>query len=116
MAKKRKQSAKSQTRMVDCDEHGQSPGCLICRHLREEHGLGYWAIQPDAESPLQAWCIACNALATWDRGWTDRASALADWQIYCTICYEKTLKRHKLLGWCSGERPKRKKTGRRKKV
>ena len=114
MPKKRRTAAASEPRMVDCDEHGQSPGCLICRHLREEHGLGYWAIKADG-GPAQAWCIACNAMATWDRGWTDRASALADWQIYCTFCYDKTLKRHKRLGWLSGKRPKMKRTRRSKR-
>jgi hypothetical protein len=102
--------------MVDCDEHGQSPGCLICRHLREERGLGYWAIRPDDDAPAMAWCIACNAMVTWDRGWTDRASALADWQIYCTFCYDKTLKRHKQVGWCSGGRPQRKRKGKSKRT
>ena len=115
MAKKRKPAEKTQPKMVECDEHGSTPGCLICRHLGDGRGLGYWAIQADAAGPAQAWCIACDALLAWDRGWSDRASALADWQLYCTICYDKTLKRHALLGWCSEVRPKRKRLGKGKR-
>jgi hypothetical protein len=91
--------------MIDCDEHGSSPGCIICRHLGEGRGLGFWSIKAAADGPAQAWCEDCDKVLEEDRGWTDRGDAQADWQIYCTQCYRRTLRRHKRLGWCAGVWP-----------
>jgi hypothetical protein len=87
---------------VACDDHGSSPACILCSHLGDGRGLGFWSIKPGKESPAQAWCEACDAILEVDRGWTDRGDARADWQIYCTQCYRKTLRRHTRLGWDAG--------------
>ena len=68
-------------------------------------GLGYWAIKPDPQEPAQAWCEACDAVLDQDRGWSDRAEALADWKLYCTGCYAEALSRHVRRGWDSGGTP-----------
>ncbi len=115
MTKKGKKSVKSPPRLVECDDHGSTPDCLVCKHLCDRRGLGYWAIKSDDTGPDQAWCNDCDAVLEEDRGWSDRACAVADWQIYCTFCYDKTLKRHKLLGWLPGVRPEDVKRPRRKK-
>lgn len=80
----------------------QSPGCIICKHLCAGWRLGYWAVQPDEDGPAQAWCEECDVALDRDRGWSDQALALADFTIYCTVCYTKSLKRHKLRGWSAG--------------
>jgi hypothetical protein len=104
--------------MVECDEHGSTPGCLICRHLCAGRSLGYWAIKPNEHGPAQAWCDDCDVELEKGRGWPDRAFALADFRVYCSYCYDKTLKRHKLRGWCDGgpapAAPKRKRQAKKK--
>jgi hypothetical protein len=87
---------------IHCDRHGPTAYCMICRHLREGSGLGYSAIKPEPEEPAQAWCEECDAALDRDRGWSDRATALADWRLYCAVCYEQALARHIRRGWDSG--------------
>ncbi|MCI0358204.1 MAG: hypothetical protein L0211_06960, partial [Planctomycetaceae bacterium] len=99
MKRKSKQAPKTRPRLVECDAHGSTPGCIICQHLGNESNLGYWAIKPDSDGPAQAWCEKCDAALEADRGWSDRGLALADFTIYCTICYARTLARHEQLGW-----------------
>ena len=105
MARKPKQVAKSHPLAIHCSRHGVTPYCLICRHLRENTGLGYWEIRAEPKDPAQAWCEECDALLDEDRGWSDRAEELADFKLYCTGCYRETLARHTRRGWDSGGTP-----------
>jgi len=105
MARKSKSAEPSEARRIHCEKHGVTAGCIICRHLCEAKGLGFWSIKPDATGPAQAWCEECDGVLDEDRGWTDRGDALADWRLYCTKCYTKTLKRHRRRGWDSGGSP-----------
>lgn len=54
------------------------------------------------DSPAQAWCEGCNEIFEQERGWTDRADAAADWQLFCEGCYEQALARHRLVAWADG--------------
>ena len=90
---------------IDCDEHGPSAACLICRHLREGAGLGYFAIAAEPGESAQAWCEACDQTLAQERGWTDKASAQADWALYCTQCHDETLASHVLRSWVEGTSP-----------
>ncbi len=101
-AAKPEQVASTHPLAVHCDQHGVTAYCIVCRHLREGRGLGYWAIPPEAEEPGQAWCEACDAVLEEDRGWTDRGDAQADWKLYCAGCYAAALARHSRRGWCAG--------------
>ncbi len=105
MARKPKQVAESHALAIYCDQHGVTAYCLICQHLRGGVGLGYWAIKPEPKEPAQAWCEACDAVLDQDRGWSDRAEALADWKLYCAGCYAEALSRHVRRGWDSGGTP-----------
>ena len=100
-----KQSNREPQLAIHCERHGVSAYCLICRHLREQSGLKYWAIQPEPGQPAQAWCEACDAVLDEEQGWSDRADAQADWKLHCTGCYEETLARHQFLGWVAGTNP-----------
>ena len=99
------QVAMSHPLAVRCSQHGVTAYCLICRHLWEGIGLGYWDILPEPEEPAQAWCEGCDAVLHEDRGWSDRAEALVDWKLYCAGCYADTLSRHTLRGLDSGGTP-----------
>ena len=90
---------------IHCHLHGLSTYCMICRHLREGLGLGYWAIKPESDEPAMAWCEECDTALDRDRGWSDRATELADWRLYCTVCYEARLTLHTRRGWDSGGKP-----------
>jgi hypothetical protein len=89
---------------VDCPEHGASPACIICQHLRTQDGLGYYAIAAEPAEPAMAWCEACDQLLAQERGWTDRADAHAGWKLLCTRCHERRLAAHQLINWLEGTR------------
>jgi len=91
--------------LIACEQHGPSPYCIICRHLREETGLGYFAIPAEPKGPAQAWCEECDHILDQERGWTDKADAQAEWKLYCTQCYEERLRLHRLISWVDGTSP-----------
>jgi hypothetical protein len=91
--------------LIHCAQHGVSPYGIICRHLRDENRLGYLAIRAEGDEPAQAWCEACDTVLEEEQGWTDRADLQADWKLYCTVCYETTLRRHRLRSWVEGTSP-----------
>src|SRR5688572_1074100 len=53
--KKPRQVSPSHLLAIQCERHGVTAYCLVCRHLREGNGLGYWAIRSEPEEPAQAW-------------------------------------------------------------
>jgi hypothetical protein len=93
------------TLTIRCAEHGVTPYCLICQHLRDESGLWYFAIPAEVGEPAQAWCESCDKVLEQEQGWTDRADLQANWRLYCTVCYEATLRRHRLRSWIEGASP-----------
>lgn len=101
VARKPRQVAESDPLAIHCERHGVTAYCLVCRHLREGVGLGYWALKPEAEEPSQAWCEACDAVLAEDQGWTDRGDAFAGWTLYCAGCYAEALALYTRRGWCA---------------
>lgn len=85
-----------------CEQHGPSQSCLICTHLREQSGLGYYAIEASGNESAQAWCEECDRVLAKERGWTDFADQCADWQLFCSACYEDRLRKNRLLSWVEG--------------
>lgn len=82
---------------IYCNKHGQSPGCMMCRHLREESGLQYYSQLAFPEvnpSVRMAWCNKCHTVLTRESGWSPEAKTFADMKIVCTPCYDQTLERH----------------------
>jgi hypothetical protein len=103
--RKPKQVPESHPQAIHCDRHGVTRACIICRHLGEGSGLGFWSIRATPKHPAQAWCEACDRVLEKDRGWTDRACAFAGLKLYCTGCYRDTLARHQRRGWVAGTSP-----------
>ena len=87
---------------IQCGKHGLTEHCLICRHLREQSGLDYYASTAEKYAPGQAWCEACDQVLDEEQGWSDRADGFADWQLFCTLCYEETLTQHTFIAWTVG--------------
>ena len=85
--------------IVNCEEHGEHEGCIICTHLISMKGLGFAQIliAPDEDDYETAMCGTCEAQLLEDQEWSDKLSELADWQIFCRECYERTLKKHTLI-------------------
>ena len=90
---------------IECVVHGTTRYCIICKHLLDGSGLGYFAIQPDPTEPAQAWCEGCDFIFQHERGWSDRADAEAEWKLACTGCYDTTLVGHHLRSWVQGSNP-----------
>ncbi len=87
---------------VQCAKHGSTEYCLICRHLREQSSLRFYANTAEKYAPAQAWCEACDQVLDEERGWSDPADEFADWKLLCTACYEETLTRHEFIAWTVG--------------
>ena len=85
---------------IFCERHGRSEGCMICRHLREVNGLGYYRVEvtPGRDDYETALCGSCDEMLWKEEGWTDRLYHFADWKLFCRGCFDETLKRHRLLG------------------
>lgn len=90
---------------IHCQEHGATPYCLICVHLRGHSGQGYFAIEAEDEEPAQAWCEQCDHVLAQQRGWDDVADAQADWAISCTVCYRQRLGLNCLVSMVEGTSP-----------
>jgi hypothetical protein len=73
---------------------------MICRHLREGTGLGFYRVQvpPGSNDYETGLCEQCDALFWEEDDWTDRLFDFADWKLYCRQCFEEVLAGHYLLG------------------
>jgi hypothetical protein len=88
--------------LIDCPQHGSTPYCLICVHLRSGSGLEYFATAACLHGPAQAWCAACHAVLASRRGWDDLAEAQADFNLFCTGCYKAALRHHSFVAYSQG--------------
>ncbi len=87
---------------VECAAHGRKDYCIICRHLSEQSGLGFYASTAEVFAPAQAWCEGCDVVLAEERGWSDRAEEFADLKILCLVCYEEMLSQHMFICWSVG--------------
>ena len=87
---------------VECSVHGSSPYALICQHLRLDSGLPYLLIEAEENEPAQAWCQTCDEVVERCRGWNDEADAVADWNLWCTHCFERDLDKRELITLVAG--------------
>ena len=87
-------------KLVECAEHGRTEGCMICQHLRDGSGLGFYRVQmpPDSDDYETGLCEQCDELLWQEDGWTDRLFDLAEWRLYCRRRFQGVLARHRLLG------------------
>ncbi len=87
-------------KQVQCPTHGLTSGCMICRHLREGSGLGYYrvTVPPGVDFYETGLCEECDKLFFKEGGWTMRLFDFADWKLCCRGCFEHLLTGHRLLG------------------
>jgi hypothetical protein len=87
-------------RRILCPTHGESDPCMICRHLREAEGLGYFLVKvnPGQDFFETAMCKECDELFWAENGWTHRLFDFADWKLFCRHCFEERRGFHRLLG------------------
>ena len=74
--------------LIHCDEHGDAYGRLVCEHLLDGSGVGFFSDddETDEEWPA-AWCAACDQYI----------ASVTDWEhddfwqrlrVVCHRCYE----------------------------
>jgi len=92
--------ARTEKRLTHCELHGTSQPCMICRHLREGSGLGFYRVEvlPEQEFYETALCEECDQMFFEEGGCTMRLFDFADWKLYCRQCLEQVLRGHRLLG------------------
>src|SRR5688572_19015671 len=90
--------AVSNTRNIECGEHGQREATFVCQHLLKGQGLGFhYGVGEDDPDPLfpDAWCDACDVVCQQEGGWNERSERAAGIKVLCSACYLKA----RLLNW-----------------
>ncbi len=85
----------SEPLMIDCDVHGTSASCVVCRHLATEceRVVGF-VENSDDPNDLQAWCDECEQLFAEEQDLTERFREFCDIMLVCTGCYAEIKERH----------------------
>ena len=80
------------------DVRRKSPHRLVCRHLLNGTGLGFYAVELSPEGPLVlACCKECAAVVDEERGWSERAEDFAGLQPVCPHCDEGLVRKHRQI-------------------
>lgn len=87
--------AESTSTTIDCDEHGSSPGAVVCCHMLHPTDaiLGFVENSSDPDD-LQAWCDACEEMFLREDGKTEAFIKFNDFAIVCVTCYARFKKLH----------------------
>jgi hypothetical protein len=59
--------------------------------------LHLYIVPSDDEWPLMSWCEDCEEARLEDKGWYDKADAMAKWSIICGRCFEVVVTSSKSL-------------------
>lgn len=80
----------SDSKLVTCGAHGDTPSTFACRHLTRGVACGYHASVDDpADKWPDAWCDLCEqAFQAAGGEWNDESEKVADIKLMCTHCYE----------------------------
>ena len=82
---------------IDCEQHGQSIGAIVCRHLVNNHGHPLGFVENSADpNDLQGWCYACEYFFQQQEDMTREFKKFCDIAIVCTDCYTDIKSRHSL--------------------
>lgn len=88
----------SDSKKIECPEHGPQTTTFVCCHLTESLKtgkiVGYHCAEEDPEEPYpDAWCDACqNIFEEEGFEWNDRSEAFANINILCGLCYNRARK------------------------
>ncbi|HLL22246.1 MAG TPA: hypothetical protein VK427_08945 [Kofleriaceae bacterium] len=80
----------SDTKLVTCGEHGETPATFACCHLTLGVACGYHASADALDDPWpNAWCDLCEEAFQAQGGeWNDVSEKVADIKLMCTDCYD----------------------------
>ena len=71
------------------EAQGALPARVIaCVHIQRERAVDVFIIPADEQHEAQVWCGECDAVLESERGWTEKADAVAQWSFICTKCCE----------------------------
>jgi hypothetical protein len=74
--------------VLQCTHHGPSQTIFVCQHLPRGAGVGFNPATDPGNPRPNAWCDACDRMLVQERGWTDRAEAMAKIVVICASCYD----------------------------
>jgi hypothetical protein len=83
-------TAMSDSELIECDEHGETPCTFACQHLTFGVACGYHAsVTNPADKWPDAWCDLCeDAVQATGGEWTDESQKVANIKLMCTHCYD----------------------------
>jgi hypothetical protein len=93
----------AQDEWIDCRTHGRRPGTLMCRHLLEMTGIGFFT--SDESDQADAWCAECEAAWQAEEKWTEAATAFAGFGLICDCCRAVVRVKTRLPDLDDDERP-----------
>ena len=87
------------TKLIWCDEHGDSVACMICSHLIDDAGRGYARVhaEPNEGDYETLMCSECELLLVEEQGWSAKLYDFAQWKLLCRVCCTEILKKHTLV-------------------
>lgn len=87
----------SDSKLVTCGAHGETPSTFACRHLARGVACGYHAsVEDPADKWPDAWCDRCDeAFRAAGDEWNDESERVADVKLMCTHCYEAARTRNR---------------------
>ena len=96
----------SNLRPVICPFHGERPPTLVCKHLVEGKGLGFYTPnRPTSDDGAdndpdddQAWCSECESVRQQNAGGNDLSEPFAAMTRICDVCFEAARVRNRLGG------------------
>jgi hypothetical protein len=79
--------------IVHCEEHGETSGCFVCRHLSQSlasgvGGLGF--VVSEGADPPQAWCFECDSMVQSRGGdWDTIGESFAQVTLAFAGCFDR---------------------------
>jgi hypothetical protein len=82
---------------IDCEQHGQSIGAIVCRHLVNNHGHPLGFVENSADpNDLQGWCYACEYFFQQQEDMTEEFMKFCDGAVVCIDCYAAIKSKHSI--------------------
>lgn len=81
--------------MINCDDHGDRPSAIVCRHHLDvlDRAVGFVENSDDPDD-LQAWCDDCESLFLSEEDKTKKFLDFNDAAVVCVDCYVRLKSRH----------------------
>jgi hypothetical protein len=76
--------------ILHCSTHGDSPATYVCEHLADNAAQRWHCAYPSQDKPWpDAWCDRCNVEFLKQGEWNEANEGLNNIKLFCSSCYER---------------------------